>query len=225
MSGERTVTRWASDELASSLDGLALADGVQVDWSDAAWVSGEVTVQERKGKPVPIYSLEAEVPWTGTVDGKQCSGTVRLPDISLEMLDDLEVTPSSAAAARRGWGSQAWPCARGPRFARVRTALRQRLAAPPRAAGPAQPRRPPLSSRSGAPAAAQRREQLSSSRLCARPRGSTRAPARVQVTVTGSAGSEAAAASIKAAVRARPAPGRARAGAAVSLRALTRAAV
>ncbi|MEC8120537.1 MAG: FAD-dependent oxidoreductase, partial [Pseudomonadota bacterium] len=40
-------------------------------------VSGEVSIGERKGKSFPIYSLEAELPWSGEVDGVKISGVAK----------------------------------------------------------------------------------------------------------------------------------------------------
>lgn len=86
-----TITVWATGRLANALSGLELCDGVVTEWTDEAWASGEVSVSERKGKNFPIYSLEAQLPWLGTIDGTPCGGVIHLPDISMEMLDELEV--------------------------------------------------------------------------------------------------------------------------------------
>mmetsp|Transcript_50553 Transcript_50553/g.131527 ORF Transcript_50553/g.131527 Transcript_50553/m.131527 type:complete len:514 (+) Transcript_50553:32-1573(+) len=89
--GERTITGWSTSALRDKLNGLSLADGVTIGDVAAGWVTGEVSIGDRKGKSFPIYSLEVEVPFSGTVNGAAVSGTVHLPDVSLEMLDDLEV--------------------------------------------------------------------------------------------------------------------------------------
>jgi hypothetical protein len=97
---ERTVTGWATQQLAGKLSGLKLADGVATDnLETGGFVSGEVSISERKGKSFPIYSLELELPFEGTLDGKAVKGTARLPDVSLEMLDDLEVVFSDESGA------------------------------------------------------------------------------------------------------------------------------
>ena len=96
MSAERTITGWAGELLDEKLAGLTLCEGVTTGSAlDGGFMSGEVTIGERKGKSYPIYSLEVEVPWSGTIGGKECSGKVHLPDVSLEMLEDLEVRPPS----------------------------------------------------------------------------------------------------------------------------------
>eukprot|EP00316_Scyphosphaera_apsteinii_P004626 CAMPEP_0119297972 /NCGR_PEP_ID=MMETSP1333-20130426/174_1 /TAXON_ID=418940 /ORGANISM="Scyphosphaera apsteinii, Strain RCC1455" /LENGTH=516 /DNA_ID=CAMNT_0007298947 /DNA_START=107 /DNA_END=1657 /DNA_ORIENTATION=+ len=87
----RTITNWATGELISKLDGLHLCDGVQTQWSAGGQVSGEVSIGERKGKVYPIYSLEMELPWQGSVDNNSVAGNMHFPDISYDMLDDLEV--------------------------------------------------------------------------------------------------------------------------------------
>jgi len=94
-----TITKWASELLADALDALQLCNGVTTEWTEQAVVGGEVSVFERKGKKYPVYSLEVVLPWSGLVDGASCAGVVRLPDISLEMLDDLEVSIESTEGA------------------------------------------------------------------------------------------------------------------------------
>ena len=89
--GERTITGYATSALKDKLSGLALGDGLTIGDVAAGWVSGEVSIGDRKGKSFPIYSLEVEVPFSGTVNGSTVAGSVHLPDVSLEMMDDLEV--------------------------------------------------------------------------------------------------------------------------------------
>ena len=97
--GERTITGWATGELGRKLSGLQLADGITTQGLAGGWVSGEVSIAERKGKSFPIYSLEVEVPFEGTIGGQAVKGTARLPDVSMEMLDDLEVTLTAEGGA------------------------------------------------------------------------------------------------------------------------------
>ena len=89
--GERTITGYATSALKEKLRGLNLGSGLFVEDNLSSWVSGEVSIGDRKGKSYPIYSLEVEVPFSGTVNGALVKGSVHLPDLSLEMLDDLEV--------------------------------------------------------------------------------------------------------------------------------------
>ena len=85
---KQSITCWATGELARALSGLQLSSApVTTSGLGRGFISGEVTVGERKGKCYPIYLLQVELPWA--CDG--CSGVARMPDISLEMIDDLEV--------------------------------------------------------------------------------------------------------------------------------------
>ena len=112
MSDQRLITGWATEELAARLDGLQLCPALQTVWQPGGWVSGEVTIGERKGgKCYPIYTLEVEVPFTRD-GGGDVVGSLHLPDISIEMLDDLEVCsplplPQESGGSRRGQCS--WP--------------------------------------------------------------------------------------------------------------------
>ena len=89
---ERTCTTWATSELSAKLSGLDLGG---VTTQDGGWVSGEVSVSEKKGKSIPVYQLECELPLSG-------GGTMRLPDVSIEMLDDLEVEFDGASIDAAG---------------------------------------------------------------------------------------------------------------------------
>ena len=59
--------------------------------------TGEATVNNRKGRTFIIYELEMKIKWEGEVldaDGKtieSSKGSINLPDVSAESLDDLEV--------------------------------------------------------------------------------------------------------------------------------------
>ena len=91
---ERTITSWSSERLDEKLTGLTLCPGVLTSSPlDDGFMSGEVTIGERKGKSYPIYALEVEVPWSGSINGQEASGTLRLPDVSMEMIEDLEDRP------------------------------------------------------------------------------------------------------------------------------------
>jgi len=96
MAQERSITSWATGKLDEKLQGLQLGDGVTTQSPlEGGFLSGEVSIVDRKGKFLPIYTLEVEIPWSGTIDGVECSGKARLPDICVEMLEDLEVEISS----------------------------------------------------------------------------------------------------------------------------------
>eukprot|EP00965_Chrysotila_dentata_P064920 2151915-Pleurochrysis_carterae.AAC.4 len=102
-----TVTGWATEQLLDCLDGLQLADGVV---TARGVVRGEVSLAQRKGKRFPVYALELELPFIfkaiddaegnagASAEENECVGVLYLPDISLEMIEDLEVvvTPGEA---------------------------------------------------------------------------------------------------------------------------------
>merc|ERR1719502_2172753 len=60
--------------------------------------AGDVTVQSRKQKKFPLYELEIKIKWEGQLwdaEGKvsaEASGHVKIPDLSEETYDDLEMT-------------------------------------------------------------------------------------------------------------------------------------
>jgi len=87
----RTITEWATAQLAEKLDALELCQGVSSSWDAGGTVHGEVTLGERKGKCFPVYTLEVELPIRGESEGAVIEAHFFLPDISLEMIDDLEV--------------------------------------------------------------------------------------------------------------------------------------
>jgi len=87
----RTITEWATNQLADKLNGLELCEGVSTSWESGGIMRGEVTLGERKGKCFPVYTLEVELPFSGESEGAQVSGMIVLPDVSLEMIDDLEI--------------------------------------------------------------------------------------------------------------------------------------
>merc|ERR1719478_1406939 len=60
--------------------------------------TGDVTVQSRKQKKFPLYELEIKIKWEGQLwdaEGKviaEGAGHVKIPDLSEETYDDLEMT-------------------------------------------------------------------------------------------------------------------------------------
>merc|ERR1719502_678331 len=60
--------------------------------------AGDVTVQSRKQKKFPLYELELKIKWEGQLwdaEGKvvaEGSGFIKIPDLSEETYDDLEMT-------------------------------------------------------------------------------------------------------------------------------------
>ena len=81
------ITGYATEDLASRVEGLVLGEGLQVSALAAGWVRGDVSISKRKGKHFPVYALDLELPWSG----HGCSGLLVLPDVCLELLADVEV--------------------------------------------------------------------------------------------------------------------------------------
>ena len=60
--------------------------------------TGDVTIQFRKQKKFPLYELEITLKWKGELwdaEGKvqtEAEGKVKIPDLSEETYDDLEMT-------------------------------------------------------------------------------------------------------------------------------------
>ena len=87
---DSAITQHASERLSARLSALDLGGtGFQLaEEFDDGWLHGDVTISERKGKKkFPVYSLELELPWSG----HECSGLLVLPDVCLELLDDVEI--------------------------------------------------------------------------------------------------------------------------------------
>ena len=99
---ETNLTEWSKERLTDVLVGIVAMDEA----SGKGWCkttklekcTGDVTVQSRKQKKFPLYELEIKIKWEGQVwdgDGKVlCDGAghVKIPDLSEETYDDLEMT-------------------------------------------------------------------------------------------------------------------------------------
>jgi len=99
---ETNLTEWSKERLAELLVGIvAMDEGSSSGWCKTTKLekcSGDVTVQSRKQKKFPLYELEIKLKWEGQLwdeDGKvkaEGSGHVKIPDLSEETYDDLEMT-------------------------------------------------------------------------------------------------------------------------------------
>jgi len=99
---ETNLTEWSKERLTELLVGVVAMD----ESSGSGWCkttklekcSGDVTVQSRKQKKFPLYELEIKIKWEGQLwdaDGKvaaEASGHVKIPDLSEETYDDLEMS-------------------------------------------------------------------------------------------------------------------------------------
>lgn len=99
---EKNLTPWSEERLRELLVGIsAFEEGSKkgkctIDKLDH--MNGEVTVQSRKQKKFPLYELEIKLNWSGEVwdaEGKvvtEAKGSIKIPDLSEETWDDLEMT-------------------------------------------------------------------------------------------------------------------------------------
>jgi len=97
---EKNLTDWAKERLTELLSDLVVLD----DSTGSCKVCklekmvGDVTVQARKQKKFPLYELEITLNWEGQLfdaEGKtkvDAKGKVKIPDLSEETYDDLEMT-------------------------------------------------------------------------------------------------------------------------------------
>ena len=111
---EKNLTGWSKEQLESLLVGaLGLDEAGGKGWCKVTALekmTGDVTVQSRKQKKFPLYELEITLKWKGELwdaDGKmltEASGKVKIPDLSEETYDDLEMSVTcddEADAAKR----------------------------------------------------------------------------------------------------------------------------
>jgi len=99
---ETSLTAWSKEKLTELLVGVAAMDeGGSKGWCKVTALDkmeGDVTVQSRKQKKFPLYELELKLAWKGELwddAGKvaaEASGHIKIPDLSEETFDDLEMT-------------------------------------------------------------------------------------------------------------------------------------
>ena len=99
---ETNLTEWSKERLTELLVGIfAIEESSGSGWCKTTKVekcTGDVTVQSRKQKKFPLYELEIKIKWEGQVwdeQGKvvaEGAGHIKIPDLSEETYDDLEMT-------------------------------------------------------------------------------------------------------------------------------------
>jgi len=97
---ERDLTGWAKERLESLLGKMTLLDDAtgKCTITSLESMSGTVTVQSRKKKKFALYELELVLKWEGQLFGSDgatladATGKVKIPDLSEETYDDLEMT-------------------------------------------------------------------------------------------------------------------------------------
>lgn len=110
---EKNLTAWSREQLDELLCGCnAMEEGSSKGWCKTLSIetmTGDVTLQARKQKQFPLYELEIVLKWEGQLwdeAGKvvtEASGKVKIPDLSEETYDDLDmvVTLDDEADAKR----------------------------------------------------------------------------------------------------------------------------
>jgi len=99
---ETNLTGWSEEKLTELLIGIvAMDEGSSRGWckiTSLEKMKGDVTVQSRKQKKFPLYELEIKLKWEGQLwdeNGKttaEAKGHIKIPDLSEETYDDLEMT-------------------------------------------------------------------------------------------------------------------------------------
>jgi len=97
---EKNLTEWSKERLTDLLSAIVVFDDSTGNCKITALekCSGDVTVQSRKQKKFPLYELELTLKWEGQLwdaEGKtkcEAKGKVKIPDLSEETYDDLEMT-------------------------------------------------------------------------------------------------------------------------------------
>ncbi|KAH6908306.1 chaperone activator [Coprinopsis sp. MPI-PUGE-AT-0042] len=90
----KNVTPWAKEWLQTELTKLSVSgdDGESVSIAEVTSVEGDVELGQRKSKLLTIFDCDVRARWTGTTSsGTQVEGTLRIPEISHEIIcDQLE---------------------------------------------------------------------------------------------------------------------------------------
>lgn len=100
---EKDALPWAKQRLASLLGDVELAPGLRI--TGLSSMEGEAVVNNRKKKIIVAYELDVKLGWAGSIEGRDMSGSLRLPYISEENHDEdpeLQVaTTDDSPASRR----------------------------------------------------------------------------------------------------------------------------
>lgn len=99
---EKNLTDWSKERLGELLCDIVVLDDStgSCKVTELEKITGDVTVQSRKQKKFPLYELELTLKWEGQLfdaEGKtkvEAKGKVKIPDLSEETYDDLEMTVS-----------------------------------------------------------------------------------------------------------------------------------
>ena len=101
----KDVSEHTKSTLVAALTATSFPAPLQACSITSAEVKGECSIFNRKGKSFLIYELEVKLKWDGELrdaDGAcldVAKGSMKLPDVSAESIDDLEVTFTCKATA------------------------------------------------------------------------------------------------------------------------------
>ncbi len=84
---------WAETYFKDKLAGVkASSNNVSVETNNVTEVSGDVELNQRKGKLITIFDVAITLTWKGDVDGNNVEGTIKFPEyMSDQDFDDLDV--------------------------------------------------------------------------------------------------------------------------------------
>ncbi|KXS18899.1 hypothetical protein M427DRAFT_53380 [Gonapodya prolifera JEL478] len=90
----KNCTGWTSDYLKANLKGVSVdgADGLSAAVTSVTGVSGDVELNQRKGKLITIFDLSINLAWEATTaSGDKVTGRLHLPECMNDQdLDDIE---------------------------------------------------------------------------------------------------------------------------------------
>mmetsp|Transcript_47345 Transcript_47345/g.153854 ORF Transcript_47345/g.153854 Transcript_47345/m.153854 type:complete len:431 (-) Transcript_47345:154-1446(-) len=88
----KDVSKNTKEELIRCLEACTFEPPIALARVKSAEVTGEASINNRKGKIFLIYDLEVKLKWEASdgEGGEACKGSMKLPDVSATMLDDLD---------------------------------------------------------------------------------------------------------------------------------------
>lgn len=92
---EKNCNPWAKEYFKKQLVGSKIEEGDKsVSVTDLSSFSGDVDLNQRKGKIITIYDIELKLKWTGETGDKKVTGTIHIPEFMHDTeLDEIVVGP------------------------------------------------------------------------------------------------------------------------------------
>ena len=85
---EKNCLPWAQDYLSKSLQGLEIKKSGHFVLVDSCKTTGDVDLNQRKGKIITIYDLVLDIAWKGTLEnGKEAQGRIEIPEFMHDSSD------------------------------------------------------------------------------------------------------------------------------------------